>query len=163
MKHISACETGGTYKSSIKLSHAYASLIFFFLNNSLAKTKTQKLILKSEQSFLYRYLNREWKSDVRRSHCCWTETWVIHFSDRPREALLAALYQQVQSERRGTITPSSSTDNHKTLTFSPGIGISLPKTRFKSPGAPKHTASIVSLFIRLVCVCTCLCVRDFGF
>lgn len=28
MIHISACETGLTYKSSIKLSHAYATLIF---------------------------------------------------------------------------------------------------------------------------------------
>ncbi len=29
MKHISACESGGTNKSSMKISHAYASLIFF--------------------------------------------------------------------------------------------------------------------------------------
>lgn len=147
--------------------HMLLWFLSFFLNNSRAKTKTQKLILKFEQSFcLYRYLNREWKSDVshvRHSHCCWTETWVSRFSDRPQEALLAALYQQVQSERRETITPSSHTDNHNTLTFSPGIGISLPKATFKSLGAPKHTTRIVSLFLRLVCVCTCLCMRDFGF
>ncbi len=91
---------------------------WFFSKQILCKNKNTKAYSKIRiVFFLYRYLNREWKSDVshvRRSHCCWTETWVIHFPIG-----LGRSYSQhyiskcsQSAGRRGTITPSSRTDNH---------------------------------------------------